>query len=284
MGNIVVGIDFSENSINSLKHAVAITLKTGATLHLVWVKTAGITKGLAKENKNDFVQMANEELNLLMEECKREASKAKVQSVIVEGKPFMELTKYATNLKKSLIIIGTHGVSGFEKNFIGSNAFKTVAASPVPVMVLREGVKIKRDLTQIVVPVDVSFDTLQKVKVAAEFAKSFSAKILLAGFYEKNNQQQEHIVDIQLKHAETICAKANIRNDREMVPFKEHISDAIVQYGKEKDANLIVIMREGDIIDDISNLWLGNTTQQLLTKSPIPLLIVPNVDYISVAK
>jgi len=284
MGNIIVGIDFSENSINSLKHAVAVALKTSYTLHLVWVKTPGITKGLAKENKSNFVQMASDKLNRLMEECKKEASKVKIQTVILEGRPFLELTKYAASLKKSLIVIGTHGVSGFEENFIGSNAYKTTAVSTVPILVLREGVKVKRDLTQIVVPIDVSFDTLQKVKTATEFAKSFSAKILLAGFYEKNNQQEEHVVNIQLHHAETICSSVNVRHDIEMIPFKGNITNAIVQYGKNKDANLITIMREGDDTGEISNLWMGNTTQQLLTKSTLPLLIIPNENHISVSK
>lgn len=284
MGNIIIGIDFSENSIDSLRHAVAIALKTADTLHLVWVKTAGITKGLAKENRDDFIQMANDKLSQLVEECKREAPKVKTQIVILEGRPFIELTKYASNQKDSLIVIGTHGVSGFEENFIGSNAFKTAAASTVPVMVLREGVKINRDLIQILVPIDVSFETLQKVKAATKFAKSFSAKILLAGFYEKNNPQHNHIVNIQLNHAETICSKANVRHDVEMQPFEGNISDAIVKYGKDKDANMMVIMREGSDTNEISDLWLGNTTQQLLTKSPMPILIIPNANLMSIAK
>ena len=284
MANIIVGIDFSENSINSLRHAVAIALKTSDTLHLVWVKTAGVTKGLAKENKDEFVQKANEKLSQLMETCKQEAPKATVQSVILEGKPFMELTKYAKNLKKSVIVIGTHGISGFEENFIGSNAYKTAAASIVPVLILRDGVKIKRDLTQIVVPVDTSFDTLQKVKAATEFAKIFSAKILLAGFYEKGNLQQKHIVNIQLNHAESICTKINVRHDMEMVPFKGMLSNAIVQYGTSKDANLLVIMREGSDVGEVSDLWMGNTTQQILTKSPMPVLVIPNVNHMSIAK
>ena len=284
MGNIIVGIDFSENSINSLRHAVAIALKTSDTLHLVWVKTAGVTKGLAKESKDDFVQMANSKLLQLLDECKREAPQAKIQTVVLEGRPFVELTKYAANQPDSLIVIGTHGVSGFEENFIGSNAFKTAAASAVPVLVLREGVKINRDLIQIVVPIDVSFETLQKVKDAAKFAKSFSAKILLAGFYEKGNPQHEHIVNIQLNHAETICSKFNVRHDLEIIPFTGNISDAIVKYGKEKDANMLVIMREGSDVGEFSDLWLGNTTQQLLTKSPMPILIIPNANFISIAK
>ena len=284
MRNIIVGIDFSKSSINSMRHAIAIALKTSDTLHLVWVKTPGVTKGLAKENKSEFVEMANTNLNKFMEECKQEAPGAKVQTVILEGRPFAELTKYAKNLENSLIVIGAHGVSGFEANFIGSNAFKMIAATTVPILIIREDVKIRRDLTQIIVPLDISFDTLQKVKISTEFAKSFGAKILLAGFYEKNNPQHEHIVNVQLGHAEKICTKANVRRDVEMIPFKGYISDAIIKYGKEKDANLLVIMRERDDTGEITKLWLGNTTQQLLTKIPMPLLIIPNVSLLSISK
>ena len=36
MKNIVVGIDFSQNSENALRHAVALALKTDAKIHIVW--------------------------------------------------------------------------------------------------------------------------------------------------------------------------------------------------------------------------------------------------------
>ncbi len=277
MKNIIVGIDFSKNSINSLRHAVAIALKTSATLHLVWVKTPGVTKGLGKGNRNDFVKIANEKLEKLINDCKKEAPNAKIQSVILEGKPFVELTKYAANLDDVIIAIGTHGVSGFEENFIGSNAYRTAAASSVPVLVLREGVNVNRDLVQIVVPVDVSFDTLQKIRYATEFAKVFSAKILLVGIYEKHDPQQKHIVNIQLNHAKLMCTQVNVRHDTEFLPYQGNMANTFVKFAKSKDANLLVIMRENSDQIDITNLFLGNTTQQLLTKSPLPLLIIPNV-------
>ena len=42
--NIIVGVDFSNSSKNAMRHAVSIALKTGADLHLIWVKTPGVTK------------------------------------------------------------------------------------------------------------------------------------------------------------------------------------------------------------------------------------------------
>lgn len=284
MKNIVVGIDFSENSINSMRHATAIALKTKADMHLVWVKTPGVTKGLASGNKSDYINLANQKLDELVKICKAEASENVITKVILEGKPFIELPRYADSLKNSMIVLGTHGVSGFEEMFVGSNALKIASGSKVPVLVLREGIKIRRDLTQILVPVDISFETLQKVKPAIEFAKAFAAKILLVGFYFGRNMQEKHVVSIQLSHAETLCAKANVRHETLMHKYKGSIAPAIVKYANDKDVNLMVIMRESEGEGDVSNLWLGNTTQQLLNHTPMPLLIIPNVNHFSISK
>jgi nucleotide-binding universal stress UspA family protein len=152
MKNIIVGIDFSPNSINALKHAVAISLKSGGALHLVWVKSPSTTRIIDTDIKENISQIVQTKLSELLKDCKAEAPKSEARSVILEGKPANEMIKYASNLTDSLIVIGTHGASGFEEMFVGSNAFKIVSMSPVPVMVLREGIQINRDLTQILVP------------------------------------------------------------------------------------------------------------------------------------
>ena len=195
MKNIIVGIDFSKNSINSLKHAVAIALKTGATLHLVWVKTPSISKGLAKDQEGIMMKNAHKQLDELVASCKVEAPKSEVLSIILEGKPAQQIPTYAKNLPQSIIVIGTHGLSGFEERFIGSNAFKTVCASTVPVLVLREGIQINRDLTDILIPIDTSFETLQKVNPAIAFAQAFSAKIHLLGVFVKS-PEDKHIIKV----------------------------------------------------------------------------------------
>ncbi|MDR3046491.1 MAG: universal stress protein [Bacteroidales bacterium] len=280
MKNIIVGIDFSENSINAMRHATAIALKNNANLHLVWVKTPGVAKGLVKNNESEFIKKANEQLRNFIKICKSEAINSEVQSVILEGIPYLEIPKYAANLKDSTIVIGTHGVSGFVETFAGSNAFKIVTASKVPVLVLRENIKINRDLIEILVPIDDSFETLQKVRLAIDFAKIFSAKICLAGFSTKGNKQEKYIVSIQLNHAEAMCQEANVRYCTVKQDFKGFIANAIVSFASEKDVNLMCIMRE----TDSDEVWLKSTTQQLLNSSPMPLVIFPNQKTLSVSK
>jgi len=280
MKNIVVGIDFSDNSINSMKHAVAISLKTDGKLHLVWVKTPGATKGLGIDSINDFTKKANQKLEQLAKDCKAEAPNSEVQIVILEGKTFEVLPQYASNLEEALIVIGTHGISGFEEKFLGSNAFKLVCASTVPILILRGGIQIHRDLTQILVPIDISFETLQKIKPAVAFAKSFGAKILLVGFHLSKDKEGKHVVEVQCGHAAKLCLNANVRHDVEICEYENEINDAVVQYAEKKDVNLMVIMREAEG----GGLFIKNTVQQLLITTPMPLLTIPNINHFSITK
>jgi nucleotide-binding universal stress UspA family protein len=86
MKNIVVGIDFSNSSLNALKHAIAISLKTQGKLHLVWVKTPSTTNKAAKEEIKQITKKAQAALAELIADCKKEAPKSVVNSIILEGK------------------------------------------------------------------------------------------------------------------------------------------------------------------------------------------------------
>lgn len=277
MENIVVGIDFSKNSHNAMRHAVAISLKNKAKLHLAWVKTAAVQSELAGHNNaTDYLTAIRTKLNEWVGECKHEAPESEITSIVLEGKPALELTKYAANLADAMIVMGTHGTSGFEELFVGSNAFRAINLSNVPVLVLREGIEINRDLTEILVPVDTSFETLQKIKYAVDCAKIFGAKINLLGVINPVSSDVRHIVNVQLQHAANMCLKANIRFDVHTIDVQEGAISAILNYANKIDANLIVIMREEE--NDLSAVWMGTNTRVIVNNSSVPLLIIPNVN------
>jgi nucleotide-binding universal stress UspA family protein len=279
MKNIVVGIDFSQNACNAMRHAVAIAIKTKGTIHLVWVKTPGVSQNIVKENSLDYAKSAEKKLNELVKQCKAEAPSCEVHGVILEGKTSKQLTKFASNLSDSTLVIGTHGISGFEEFFVGSNAFKSINMSKQPVLILREGVDVHRDLINILAPIDTSFDTLQKIKHAVAYAQAFNAKLLLAGLM-RTNKEDRHIVKVQLKHARNMCDDANIRYEVHELAVKGNIAEKLIKYAISKEVNLMVIMRESDS----SVQWVGTDACQLINQAPMPLLIIPNVDHFDVGK
>ena len=81
MKNIVVGIDFSQNSENALRHAVALALKTDAKIHIVWVKTPGASSKLGALDEKTLVKTAQDRLEKLLDVSRAEAPENDIQTV-----------------------------------------------------------------------------------------------------------------------------------------------------------------------------------------------------------
>src|SRR5574344_3129888 len=250
MKNIVVGIDFSHNSLNSLRHAVAVGLKTNTKIHIVWVRTPGASGKLGITDEKLLMKKAQDKLDELVNVSKIEAPKSEIHSVILEGKAYLELTQYAGNLNESMLVVGSHGVSGFEEMFVGSNTMKIVGLSKVPVLIIGDNVQINRDLTKVLAPIDTSFETLQKITTAINCCKYFAAKLILLGVCSPCSAETKHIITVQLNHAVTMCEAAGIRYSASTIDVRGISSKATVEWARNEDVNLMVIMREEE--DDIS--------------------------------
>ena len=277
MKNIVVGIDFSQNSENALRHAVALALKTKAKIHIVWVKTPGASNKLGVLEEKSLMKTAQARLDELLAESRAEAPKNEIQTVILEGKAYAEITQYAANLEDSILVVGSHGISGFEEMFIGSNTMKIVGLTTVPVFIIGDHIKINRDLTYILVPIDTSFETLQKMKTSLAFAKAFSAKLLLLGICSPCTAETKHIINVQLNHAVGMCSEAGVRYSASTLDIPGQVSKSLIEWGKQEGVNMMVIMREEE--DDMTAFWLSSSTRQLMNYAPMPLVVIPNVNH-----
>ena len=97
---------------------------------------------------------------------------------IKEGKIFKEIADLADKYEDALTVLSTHGASGFEELFIGGNAYKITSHSRNPVITVRRS-KIPSNIDKIVLPLDITFQTREKVPYTVELAKIFSSKIHL---------------------------------------------------------------------------------------------------------
>ena len=72
-------------------------------MHLVWVKTPGVTKNSENEDDN-YIQKLQHSLEDWREMCRMESPNTEVNTVILEGKVHVELAKYAANLSNPMIV------------------------------------------------------------------------------------------------------------------------------------------------------------------------------------
>jgi nucleotide-binding universal stress UspA family protein len=275
--NVIVGIDFSDGSINAMQNAISVALKYKAKLTLLFVliPDARTLVGADEANRSNIVSIAEKRLKKLVTECKRSLPQSVVEYKIRMGKVSKEMNAEAKEQGNALIVVGTHGCSGFEEVFIGSSAFRIISASKSLILSVRCGVNIQRDLTNILVVIDDSRETMQKLKYAASIAKVFQAKVHIMGMYPTRYPDIRKTIDANVKLAENFLLSKNVRLDSVLIKKNKKV-DTVLEYAEKKNVNLIIVMKEVELAGE--NVFImAPFSEKIVNRSPIPILTV-NVD------
>lgn len=274
---IIVGTDFSKGSYVALELAVDIANKIHADIQLMWICRE---KMLYTDDQNNYVRnLATQKMDDLCEKYQPQLNGTTITPIIMQGKVAPMLAAQADKVKASMIVIGTNGASGFEKYWMGSTAVRIVQEATCPVLSIREGFNFHKSLERILVPLNMSTNSRQKLPVAVKMAKAFGSQINILGQYENTSQAQT--VNIYIKQAETFLQKQNIQYTTEIMQSKS-LADDVLSYADTISADLIVISTEQDQV--LSSLFIGTTAQQLVHHSLIPILSVHPADINSVAR
>ena len=159
MTNFIVPIDFSVDSQKGLEWAVLFSKKKKINIQMVYVLT----------NSSNFqpsvVELEQKYAAAHFKKLVKEfgpalGNQSTLRYIIKKGKVYREVVNQVNSYKNAVISASTHGASGFEELFIGSNALKIMAATEQPVFTLRT--TLPDQLKKIVVPIKLHLDTRQK--------------------------------------------------------------------------------------------------------------------------
>lgn len=260
---IIVGIDFSNASLTALRLSVDIANRTDSSILMLWVQTAEKDPLEAESILKDLCKSFTPSLN-----------GKEISYKIAEGKKVhTTINKVVRERSPYLLIIGTNGNSGFDERFAGANAFKTLSDCPVPVLLLRENFNFNKPLNNIILPIDSTQDTRQKVPWTIEFAKMFPHScIRVLGLQSYSGKTIREEVEGYVASVEKLLLQKGLNYT---VEFRDSDNSTLttLDYAKEVDADMIVIMTEQE--KTLSNLFfLGPYAQQMINLSPYPVLTI----------
>lgn len=147
---ILSPIDFSEHSQGALKTAAEMAKAFGAELLLVNAVPAipRLTSATEFFHEGKFEaalhQEAEQRLAKLAQELSKSGIRARVQ-VGIANDVGMEILRTAEHTGADMIVIATHGMTGWHKLAFGSVAEKVVKMATCPVLVLRAARKAEQD-------------------------------------------------------------------------------------------------------------------------------------------
>jgi len=271
MKKILVAIDFLDCSINALAHAVAIAAKAKADIEMVWVNMPDHSKDIFKCDPERLLIEVEKRFKELIEDFNPEMEGGEMTYQIRDGKVYKEIVAAANEVNADMIVAGTHGSSGFEEFWIGSNANKIVSATDKPIITIRGGIDIKRPLGRIVLPIDSTIETRQKLPFTTELAKIHDAVIHVLSIYTTKVEAVRYRVDTYSDQVIEYLEEEGVKYVREAVEA-DNLTNSTIGYAERIDANLISIMTEQE--RTTANLWLGPFAQQMVNHSPFPVLSI----------
>lgn len=268
MYHIVVPIDFSEESLKGLELALLLTNNIECKIQLVYVQKRSLDYNPG--SKEEEYRYAEQEFKKIIEKYKGNLSENKNLTYIIKsGRIYREIVNQAESFSDSFIVTSTHGASGFEKFFIGSNAFKILTATSRPVFTIRGG-KIPDKINKIILPLDISVDTRQKLPFTAEIAKWFNAEVHVITI---TSLQTEDISKKLTAYANQVCDYLENRGIKYATDalIGSDLIELILDYANMVHADLISIMTEQ--VSDF-NYIMGTAAQEMLNRSTLPVLSI----------
>lgn len=271
MNKIIAATDFSDCSINAFLHALSIAQTCKCDLELLWVGKPAAQKDKFIDAEEDASKEAKQKLEEMVAKYQPELPDSKITYKVRKGKVFREVAAEAKAQKASLVVAGTHGSSGFEEFWAGSNANRIVSSCECPVITIRGGINIKKPLHRIVLPIDSTLETRQKATFTGFLAQKHDAEIHILKLYTSKIKAVRRDVDLYASQVSQHFDKEKVRYivaSREA----ENLSDVMIDYAKEVNANLISIMTDQE--SSTMNIWMGPYAQQTVNHSPIPVLSI----------
>ena len=140
---ILVASDLSKASGRAFAAAIDMAKSTGASLTILYVHIPLVP--LVPEqyvqaptwNRLNTEARRWSEKQLAKLERRAEAAGVKTATMIMTGDPSQQVVRASRSKRADLIVIGTHGRTGFSKFFLGSVAERVVATARCPVLTVR---------------------------------------------------------------------------------------------------------------------------------------------------
>jgi nucleotide-binding universal stress UspA family protein len=265
---ILIPVDFSKTSLYAVKYAAFTAKLTKGEVILLNVQKESdlldiILPALKLKNANVITAFIEEKLEKLASEIRKKYG-IKATAIASTGNVASEIVAISKETKAGLIVMGTHGKDSTNDLFLGSNAYRVLTKSDIPVMTVRKGAD-KLGFSKIVLPVDMTTHSRQKVDSAIHLADKFASHIYVLGLLDKGEERDR-------KSMETIIAQKKIVVSGDIKVSKDH-SNTTLAYCRKTKADLLCVMIDEN--SEFSRVVLGTTVQHIINESNIPVLGIP---------
>jgi nucleotide-binding universal stress UspA family protein len=271
--NIVVPIDLSETSLNAFDTAVALAKRHGAELHMINVIEPAFDTFHEESTFSSISTLSNSsDVLTALAGAVQHAHNLKPHIIQGEGNAVDTIIKRSLSLQSSVIVMGTHGASGYRDGFVGSTTYGVVKHATCPVLTIPP----KRKYTsfkKVLFPVRPVSGALQRYDVLCQFlAPNASMDVLGLAFrsMERQTNVLEKVLDEIKSQLEIDKVKASA-----LWGTGQAIADDVLLFAQQTNPELIVLTSLVDVATKPN--FVGPHTQKIIHCAKVPVLNIKKV-------
>lgn len=273
MKKIIVPIDFSVHSDYALEAACILAKRHNAqilALHMLEISDSMLINSDNEQNAKAvfFLKLAEQKFDSFLD--KDYLKGVDVVPIVKHFKVFSEVSKVADEHNADLIVMGSHGTSGFSEIFVGSNTEKVVRHSDVPVLVIKNKPG-KLDYKSVIFASDFSEEAVKPYINASKMFLNFGAEMHLLfvnvpgeGF--KSSSEMETTMTNFLQKADGNLNRMNAVN----YVADLSVEKGILNFAKKINADLIAIPTHGRT--GLAHFFEGSISEDVANHAELPVM------------
>jgi nucleotide-binding universal stress UspA family protein len=190
-----------------------------------------------------------------------------VSEVVEINRAFDGIVKTAKKHEIDLIVMGSHGASGFQELFIGSNTEKVVRTSEVPVLVIKKD-EPNFNPSAFVFASNFAPEIKKPFAQAVDFANSFKAKLHLVYVNTPNNFKSTHAAE---KLISDFAAGFTIVNGYSTHVYNDlDVEKGVLHFANSINADLIGMCTHGRA--GLAHFFNGSISEDLVNHAVRPVV------------
>lgn len=284
---VLSAVDFSIHSRRALRYAAAAAKRLSATLAVLYVEdpllvaAASVAYDASALTKETVAQ-----LRRFVHQSIGRSSRVAAECIIAVGSPAREIERTATRLDAALVVVGTQGLRGVRRLFLGSTTQQLLRVASVPVLAIPPRAPAKPSARwpgrRVVAPVDLDEHTLTDARAAAEFAHRLGATLVLVHVLPSvqtppwikvtgsaSDRLRHTEAETELTRAADALGPATRVETRVLVG---NPPEAIASFARKEFDLVILTLRRGS---GVLGSRPGSMTYELLSLASTPVLALP---------
>lgn len=254
--SVLIPIDFSKQSLIAIEQSYNLAKFLNSKIIVMH----------ASQNSDSDHQ---KELEEIVEKIKRESG-LQAEFLNLKGDIFELIDPKAEELGCGLIVIGLDTQIRFRSFIGGTNVSKFIKNAPCPVITMRS--KDNRNICRnIVMPIDLSAQSREKVGIVVQLAKFYGATIKIVSVFSPSDEKYENELLPYLNQVKKYIKDRGVACTNKSIPSNSP-AEAIVAYANNNDCDLIVLMNKRDL--SIGEMFGGATSIKIIETSNVPVLTV----------